>query len=494
VRPTPAKLAPILCGLHLAVAGGAEPPRVEALWPLAYYARGAEATELELLGPLGFYRDGPDATAWGLRPLATWRRDKRGGRSWLHVVYPLGSFRSGAKGHRHFVFPVYYDERREAPGGKPWSATVVFPLVWWGRHPEEGSWFFVLFVGGTAKGLLGKDEIVYGGFTYIKERTGDYVVRHYVWPLVSIGRGGGRRVLRVWPFYGRAEQEGQWWNGYVLWPFVTYGERESAKGKAAASFVSLWPLVGWSRARDGSGASWQALWPLFFYAWGTHKGYREWRLPLPFVVGKRTDDVQAWNLWPLFGRRRTRAGTESYYLWPLVHHSRVRTKRQERTDLKVFPLFSRVVRSDAKAGTRRSYWLLYPLLRWRSAEAGGEREVAGNGLQLAWVADSAGFDRSYNALLGLFEHARARDGRRATRLLWRAFRSERGPGWRYVQLGPLASWTRGGGLTKSSYLLGLVQTGRRNGRRGWRILYVPFGASLSRSAGAADEGVRRGSD
>ena len=122
--------------------------------------------------------------------------------------------------------------------------------------------------------------------------------------------------------------------------------------------------------------------------------------------------------------------------------------------------------------------MVWPLWRWRSQAAAGERQAAGNGLQFAWFANSAGYDRAYNALLGLVEHEARADGRGGTRLLWRLFRSERGPGWRHVQVGPLASWTRGGGLTKASYLLGLVQTGRNQGKRGWRIFFVPFGASL----------------
>ena len=487
MRPTPARLCLIVGVLAGASASGAEPARVESAWPFFYRMESPGRTEWEVLGPLGFYRKGPEAATYGLRPLFSAHDEARPRKSVWHVLYPLAYFREDPRAKRHFVFPLYYHQERVATDGRRVSVTVLFPLFWWGRSGGR-PWFFVLFVGGTSRGLMGRDKVDYAGFTYIRERTGDYVIHHFLWPFFSIGRGGGRRSLRIWPFYGRAEQEGKWWNGYVLWPFFTYGQREAGHNKSAASFFSFWPLYGQSRARDGSGGSTQVLWPFFYYAWGKHKSYREWKLPFPFVVGKRTDDVQTFNLWPLYGHRRAKAGADTYFLWPLFHASKVRTKRSRYDDLKVFPLFTRVSRSDARKASHRSYWLLWPLWRSRSQEEKDERQAEANSLQLAWFANSEGFDRDYNALLGLFEHQAAPDGRRSTRLLWRLFRSERGPGWRHLQFGPLASWTRRRGLTKMSYLLGLVQTGTNHGRRGWRVFFVPFGASLCTPRNPGAEG------
>ena len=244
----------------------------------------------------------------------------------------------------------------------------------------------------------------------------------------------------------------------------------------------------------------EVLWPFFRYVWNRKTGYRAWRMPWPLIVGSNRTDVRAFNAWPLYGRRSWAKGksSESYYLWPLVHHTRVRATRSKLDDLKIFPLLTVTSRSStaptigerpggpaaarAESGTptkrSRSFFLLWPLLRVRSRRAGEQWGREANSLQFAWFRNSESFDRTYNPLLGLFEHGASSDGRRATRLLWRMVRFERGKDLRHVQVGPLVSVTRSADLTRWSFLLGLVQTGRRHGRRGWRIFFIPFGASL----------------
>ena len=359
---------------------------------------------------------------------------------------------------------------------------VVFPFVWWGHHPEHGKWRFLLFLTGKVYGLLGADEMAYRA-GYIYERRGDYEIRYYAWPLVTLGEGGGKRSVRIWPFWGRTEQAGQWWNRFILWPFYTDGHREAGRGKPAADYFSLWPFYGRARNLDGSGASTMLLWPFFHHGWATRGNFREWRILYPFFSSTRDDGMQMWTLWPFYGQRRTKASVERQFIGRLVETARVRARAEDRDELTVFRIFRRVVGHDKKSGVRRSFTLLWPLWRSRSRTAAdGKRAAEAQSLQVAWFPNSAAFERNVSALFGLYEHAEAPNGSRATRLLWRAVRSERGPGYRLVELGPLASWWRSGSLTRATFALGLLQTGTNDGKRGWRVLYIPFGASLRRPA------------
>ena len=36
----------------------------------------------------------------------------------------------------------------------------------------------------------------------------------------SFGSGGGRRTLRIWPFYGHDVRDGEFDRRFALWPFV----------------------------------------------------------------------------------------------------------------------------------------------------------------------------------------------------------------------------------------------------------------------------------
>jgi hypothetical protein len=476
-----------------------------SLWPFVTVRADAERTEVEVLGPLGFYRRTPEETAFGLRPLFTFHRDVAKGWSTWQFLYPLSYFRTEATAGRYFVLPLYYRSWRTTPSGRHESANTLFPLVWWGhaagsrdeRAPPSatpgGPWFVVAFLGGVCKGLLGQDQIVHVSWLYNRASWRGYVQHHVLWPFFSWSTDGqGHRSLRIWPLYGSSQDKGQWWNGFVLWPFVTYGERESAKGKEAARFWMLWPLYGQSRSRDGQSGSFQALWPFFSYAWNKTTGYRAWRAPFPIVLGSREERVRTTNVWPLWGQQRWPGGVNRYTLWPLVHTSRVRARNSEADDLKVFPFFTRATSRRTDEAERRSFVLFWPLWRAQFRQKGEEWRSEANSLQFAWFAQAESFDRTFNPLLGLFEREAGSDGTRATRLLWRMLRFERSPEGRRVQLGPLASWSSSARLTKMSFLLGLIQTGQREGRRGWRLFTVPFGASLADALPTARKDAARG--
>ncbi|MBM4032813.1 MAG: hypothetical protein FJ291_13635 [Planctomycetes bacterium] len=471
-----------LLALWLSFVAGAlaaEAPDIECVWPLFYYRNGAGRTEVDVLGPLGYYVRDAKATSYGMRPLFDVVSEPEEKRGSFHVLYPIASFRGSPQSAWHFVFPFYFHNHRVAANGQPASATVIFPFVWWGRSATEGPWGAILLVGGTFKGLFGADRVDYGGFTYSKVRTGEYTTYLILWPFGTYWTGPDKHGLRIWPFYCHVTHEGHWSNGYVMWPFCCYGSREGGEARDAASYFASWPFFGLSRGRDGRSGSVQVLWPLFYYGWNERGNFREWQGPWPLFSKKTSDDVSSFNLWPFWGRARERARVEDRFLSGLVRHTSVDAKASTVRETTVFPFFTHSLSEDRRRESRRSFWLLWPFWRSRSFREGTASWGDANCLQFAWTRATDDFDRNWSALLGLLEHERRRDGEAATRVAMRLFRHETGPGWSHTQLGPFASWQSAPGLTRLSFMLGLVQTGQRDGRRGWRVFFIPFGARLS---------------
>lgn len=470
----------------------AEAPAIESAWPFFYWRHDAARTELELLGPLGFYQRTPQESRYGLRPLFDAGREAQGQKSYLNILYPLGTFRSDARSVWHFFFPFYFHTSWMAVNDQPVRATVVFPFFWWGRCPKEGPWFAVLFVGGTFKGLFGADRVDYNGFTYTRIRTGEYITEHIISPFGTRWRGPDKWGLRIWPFYCRVEHAGRWRNGYIMWPFYCYGSREAGETKDAADYVASWPFYGRSRSRDGQSGSIQVLWPFFYWGWNHHSGFRQLECPWPFFTSKREKNLTEFDLWPFWGRSRAGARSETRLLGGIIRFGGMDTSAASLRQASAYPLFARLAAEDKRRESRRSFWMLWPFWRARSRQEGESRWGDANSLQLGWMSNPEQADRTYNPLLGLYEHQRTRDGERGTRLLWRCLRFERGQDWSYTQLGPLAALQTGPDLTRASFLLGLVQAGCREGKLGMRLLYVPFGASLRPAAAPTAERAPNG--
>jgi len=474
-------LALLGAGMALQAAEAPQPEKgleVQDFWPFYSRIQDERRTETQIVGPFGFANAEGGRTESGIRPLYAVVREPARDLRILHVLYPFSFFRTEGDASLRYAFPFHVGYSRPHANKEPVGGSSILGLIWYGTHPSGGPWFFIFPLGGVGRGLLGFDECLFALNLYIRFRIGDYTMHHCLWPFFGFSKGPNRRALRLWPLYGRAEHEGKWVNGYWLWPFYTWGRREGNANKPAGSQWYLFPLFGRSRSRDGASGSRQVLWPFFFYGWNTETGYREWDMPWPFITGRHTKDLKTTNFWPFYGQRVYGAGADRFYLWPFFHTSRVRARTTQRDTVGIFPFFKYSARVNESMQQNRRYWMLWPLWRSRSRTTEKGPVADANSLQLAWFRFSEGFDRTFNALFGLYRHNLRADGRKTTAWLWEMFRYDRGPGGSFLRLWPLGSWVRSPGLTRSSYLLGLVQTGRREGRRGWRILFIPFGARL----------------
>jgi hypothetical protein len=144
--------------------------------------------------------------------------------------------------------------------------------------------------------------------------------------------------------------------------------------KNPLSFVTLWPLFGWTTGETHW--SWSALWPFFRY---TRDGdlVTKWDGPWPFVHYYRNDRpgkrIDQWWLWPLISVTKTLDWDSTVLLWPLIWLREFRDVDSVQNDHYFLPLWwdSTTRWEDGRA---TGYWRAFPLIdhRWTSE---GNRET-----------------------------------------------------------------------------------------------------------------------
>jgi hypothetical protein len=190
----------------------------------------------------------------------------------------------------------------------------------------------------------------------------------YPWPFIQTSSGKIDK-LYVWPLYGR-KTEGRVQRSFWLWPFIWqrhdvwkptetdrfrvfpifYAEasrRTDAPAKVVDRYVSVWPLVSYTRSQDD---------------------YKRVRV-LDLWPFRNTPPIErnlaAW--WTLYRYERHANGWENEFLWGIARWGRA--KEGDRYG-SLFPLVS--WSRDSEANTHREWDFLKGLVGYRRSETGRE--------------------------------------------------------------------------------------------------------------------------
>jgi len=329
---------------------GAELNRVN-LWPLAYYREPA----LSVLWPVFEHTEEHVA----LRPLFSAYGDSKD--TWeYNLLWPL--CQADTRGHDYRIFPLFWGEGRRA-GGNPQTYHVLFPFGW--HYEDETCSLFPLW-------LSDRDGWSEGRFT-----------EHdlwLAWPLIHVHDGTREQAWHA-ALFGRYRyaEENETYTGYP-WPMLfswqtpdedgffsplyTY---QQGKGKRAENGWSVSPpLLSWHTWSPGDDDYW-ALGPLLHYRTGS--AVDAWHAAL---IGRyrdhRKDATYAGYPWPLFFSWQTRQ--EKGRFTPFYASQENREDGSRRSTL--LPLLS----WHAKRGNDDDYWLLGPLLRYRTGDVSEAWHVA----------------------------------------------------------------------------------------------------------------------
>lgn len=444
------------------------------------------------LGPLFEYR----ATEAGdtfraVRPLGCRLVDPPARRELREWLWPLGMWKV-FRGETDWRFLNAFGHDFDHAKADSRYRYTLFPVVFGGRDKQLSRYFAVFPLGGTIHEFLGRDRILFVLFPlYARSSIKDTVTHDVLWPLVSWTHGGDVERFRVFPFYGRSVNEGRWVKHFVLWPVWT-SVRYEYPGSEGGGFI-LFPLLG--RVDVPEQQTWMVLPPLF--RWTSGKDRDVVHCPWPFFQYS-SGDVNKLYLWPLWGRKSFRRGSDtagaspdgdgpgsdskaeirsSFFLWPLCSTFRARRGGGVLERFAVVPVwFSETVtavREEPEGGetedVRRRYVKIWPLASYRR-----EQDESRFRMLALWpLKQTGGIERNYAPLWTLYSHVRV-DGAAEDELLWGLFRRrrERDGDWSWSVF-PFVktSGSSRAERTQWSVLGGLLGYRRQGLRKTYRLLY-----------------------
>ncbi len=434
------------------------------------------ADRCRVAGPL-FERQSMDTgqSFTGVRPFYARTEDVSRERRLYEVLWPLGATKHlGQESTWRYLLGYGHDFDNTTAGSR--YRAMVFPFLFWGRDKEDASYFAFFPFGGGLNEFLGCDRIVFALFPlYAHSATGDMRSRHFLWPFIARSKSEDVSRLRVFPFYGRSSDEGEYTKQFVLWPFWTHA-RYHEPGHSGTSHI-LFPIYGRTRTEDQQG--WMVLPPLF--RWSKTEDRMDLNAPWPFFQYTKG----AYNklyLWPLWGRREQSGNRSSFLLWPFVRTDHIARAEQTLDRFVVLPLiYHERVKQDVgqDAGDppdiSSRYFKLWPLVSYRRDEETSRIRL----LELWPLKHTGPVERNLAPLWTLYTRTATED-LLEHELLWGLFRYRReGETSRKVSLFPLFSRSRcdaAGAPQRWSFLLGLLGHEQDAERSTWRVLwFLKFG-------------------
>jgi len=374
---------------------------------------------------------------------------------------PFLELRRGPDEYQNLLLPFYlYREYPQPLGGvdRDW---MLFPLLFGGDDPDEGSYFAFFPFAGNIKGILGQDEIVFYMFpAYWYQRDRKRESLHIVWPFYNEAWGGDWKGWRIWPFYGRYRyftDEGilRHHRRFVGWPFyIRYDEQQHI---LPTEILICGPFYG--HRLNARVVQKTYLWPFYIYGHDRrydrtlHGGYL---FPYRFTEGQR-------DFWPLFGEKLTNRGTligglprrtyREFFLWPIQRYLWGADGFEESMQLWILPVFWHFYYIDRDTLETRKHLKVWPFFSY--TRDGGD--VALDVISPLWFRREE-FERFYSRWFQVFRY-RSRAGISGWEALWGAVTRRKEP-------------SRGDDLF--SVLGGLLELGERGGASALRIFYIPW--------------------
>ncbi len=354
------------------------------LWPLFDRETSPDHESVEVLWPLYSHKvEGDDYFLLRQVPLFTWER--RGDHRELDLLWPLFKVHAGGDSSGVRIAPIYFR------GRSPTSAyDVLFPVFWWQREEHFHVWPLYYWDEDEGYGTL--------------------------WPLIGVSE----ERTKVLPFYYSLKTEGE-----RTWFVFPYGSRTAGEER------TRW-VVPFYLDHHGPEAELHLVLPFWFDSTNTTVDSRN-RILFPFYWDLRMKDDFTTVLAPLYGRRHTAAGRDTYFIAPPLYIYD-RQKTPERTTHHVFwPLFEHgsgpgyaqnrvfpleygwedvVSDSDTNGEERvhRSHFRVYPLYSGRKQSTGSGETVRHHTLfPLWWYKDDAVKQRSHNVIFPLLWHYRSQE-------------------------------------------------------------------------------------
>jgi len=290
----------------------------------------------------------------------------------LRVLYPLFRDRVDPRNRKTWLLPCYHRMSYTHVDGSEDIDGFFLPFFLWGFDSQEGDYFAFAPIGGTLKGILGKDRIDFALFPlWAKLQDRDQISTYWLFPFVEIEQGPLRQGFRIFPFYslsrgftvdGKLREQ----SSYILWPFWHRTQAQLDTENPVFSWW-LWPFYGEIESKSRFART--ILYPLWTEEHDSISETSSWSL-LPWTIGVRQGQWNRLEFYPIWGVHDRPGLKSGFFLWPIWQWEDQEAAGRRREVRRLFPFWRSIVDEEPERGLRSDH-LLWPLARWKT-DASGE--------------------------------------------------------------------------------------------------------------------------
>jgi len=441
------------------------------LWPLVDY-RADDAVDyrsLRLLGPLFKYEAKEDETEIALRPLFHRAADDTG-LAQTELLYPFAVKRSGTDTEFFNVLHLLNFDFGASEQGSA-NKFYLFPFLFYGDHPEHGTYAAFFPLGGTLHGWFGRDHITFALFPlYSRTERGTTTNQHFLWPIFSRLSGDGESGFAVWPLYGQSSKAGVYQRQFALWP-IYFSEDLALDSDNPLSRRAVLPF--WYEQESRTYSQRTVLWPFFTWIQDRAGEYEQWDAPWPLVRVTHGDDRHGLRILPLYADETVGARRKRWFLWPLYKIEDTETELIVRQRHRVlFFLYSDLLERKLDSGSEERRVDLWPLFSYH--RQGGVSRLQSLALLEPLFPGNQAIERSWSPLWSLYQQRWDQQGNLVISLLWNLYWQERRGQQLAFELFPLVDFRRDAAATRLRLLKGFISVRDAGPQRCLSLFYLPW--------------------
>lgn len=251
--------------------------------------------------------------SWGLPPLFL-KTEVPGLFERADFFFPLGRWEESTFRSRLRFTPFFESHWSKLPPFDGYSRCLT---LYQGRSDLGQDYWGVFPFYGFGHRKRGVDYFRFIGFPLYYESIDDDIHTYrFLWPIVTYADSPGRHSVKVWPLYGTDAIRDEYFNWFVLWPFVQKIDKHPNTQQWSSYAAMPFPL--YVREEDCVSHTTHLLWPFVTYYHHYPTGHKRYSLrPLiTYGSGGGVDELSVLFLYSSKKDRRkgTKTGSGSGYV------------------------------------------------------------------------------------------------------------------------------------------------------------------------------------
>lgn len=441
------------------------------IWPLLYYDRNEEKDQLEvdLLGPIYIHKENPKRNYMRLSPLYSKDENLEKGTTDIHFLYPLGKYSVRKDGDVDYRFFPLISSKRPAEDTEA-DSFVFFP--YYRGKTKEGEKYGGLFpIYGTLKERFGIDDATFVLWPlYTRSLKRGVEKKRVLWFLYKSEKGENQKGLQLWPLFGYREKKDHFRTSFFLWPFF-HSQDTGLNTENPTKARMFFPFYGYIKSPERSLTT--VLWPLYFHKEDRVKDYKSDTF---FIIFKSTEgkEREEMHAFPLFGYKKQKNSSKSYFLLPLYWNQEIKEREYERSTTRLLLISKQEDRVWTTKGRSSKHVFGWPLFNYRKSTEDMADTVKFTFPYIIPIS-SEKMERDF-PILTLYWYGRDREGNTYWDFLWRLMYGEKSKEHSRFEIAYLYRYDKDrlNDHLDLSFLMGLVRYKNNDDKKSLRLFYIPW--------------------